>query len=314
MNSRLTVNLPGLTMKNPLMPGSGTFGFGDTPAAEKMDLNGLGALVIKTTTPQARKGNPQPQIAMLKNGVINSVGLTNPGVDAVVNEKLPYLRQKYPDLPIVGSIGGSSVADYQYVAQKLADSNMLDALELNISCPNVHEGGMAFGTRPQTVEEVTRKVKEVTGVIPVYVKLSPNVTDITAIAKAAERGGADGLTMINTLLGLHIDVETRQSVIGNGMGGLSGAILKPLAVRMIYQVAHVTDLPIIGIGGIETVDDVLEMFLAGASAVGVGAAHFDDMEVIPHLAAQLEQRMDELNIESLEELRKEVRNEFRNED
>ena len=314
MNRRLTVNLPGLTMKNPLMPGSGTFGFGDTPAAEKMDLNGLGALVIKTTTPHARKGNPQPQIAMLKNGVINSVGLTNPGVDAVVNEKLPYLRQKYPDLPIVGSIGGSSVADYQWVAQKLADSNMLDALELNISCPNVHEGGMAFGTRPQTVEEVTRKVKEVTGAIPVYVKLSPNVTDITAIAKAAERGGADGLTMINTLLGLHIDVETRQSVIGNGMGGLSGTILKPLAVRMIYQVAHVTDLPIIGIGGVETVDDVLEMFLAGASAVGVGAAHFDDLEVIPHLAAQLEQRMDELNIESLEELRKEVRNEFRNED
>lgn len=314
MNRRLTVNLPGLTMKNPLMPGSGTFGFGDTPAAEKMDLNGLGALVIKTTTPHARKGNPQPQIAMLKNGVINSVGLTNPGVDAVVNEKLPYLRQKYPDLPIVGSIGGSSVADYQWVAQKLADSNMLNALELNISCPNVHEGGMAFGTRPQTVEEVTRKVKEVTGAIPVYVKLSPNVTDITAIAKAAERGGADGLTMINTLLGLHIDVETRQSVIGNGMGGLSGTILKPLAVRMIYQVAHVTDLPIIGIGGVETVDDVLEMFLAGASAVGVGAAHFDDMEVIPHLAAQLEQRMDELNIESLEELRKEVRNEFRNED
>ena len=314
MDTRLTVNLPGLTMKNPLMPGSGTFGFGDTPAAEKMDLNGLGALVIKTTTPQARKGNPQPQIAMLKNGVINSVGLTNPGVDAVVNKKLPHLRQKYPTLPIVGSIGGSSVADYQSVAQKLAASNMLNALELNISCPNVQEGGMAFGTNPQTVEEVTRKVKEVTGSVPVYVKLSPNVTDITAIAKAAERGGADGLTMINTLLGLHIDVETRQSVIGNGMGGLSGAILKPLAVRMIYQVAHVTDLPIIGIGGVETVDDVLEMFLAGASAVGVGAAHFDDMEVIPHLAAQLEQRMDELNIESLEELRKEVRNEFRNED
>ncbi|OAQ02191.1 dihydroorotate dehydrogenase B catalytic subunit [Ligilactobacillus aviarius] len=314
MDTRLTVNLPGLTMKNPLMPGSGTFGFGDTPAAEKMDLNGLGALVIKTTTPQARKGNPQPQIAMLKNGVINSVGLTNPGVDAVVNEKLPHLRQKYPTLPIVGSIGGSSIADYQSVAQKLADSKMLNALELNISCPNVQEGGMAFGTNPQTVEEVTRKVKEVTGSVPVYVKLSPNVTDITTIAKAAERGGADGLTMINTLLGLHIDVETRQSVIGNGMGGLSGAILKPLAVRMIYQVAHVTDLPIIGIGGVETVDDVLEMFLAGASAVGVGAAHFDDVEVIPHLAAQLEQRMDELNIESLEELRKEVRNEFRNED
>ena len=314
MDTRLTVNLPGLTMKNPLMPGSGTFGFGDTPAAEKMDLNGLGALVIKTTTPQARKGNPQPQIAMLKNGVINSVGLTNPGVDAVVNEKLPHLRQKYPILPIVGSIGSSSVADYQCVAQKLAASKMLNALELNISCPNVQEGGMAFGTDPQTVEEVTRKVKKVTGSVPVYVKLSPNVTDITTIAKAAERGGADGLTMINTLLGLHIDVETRQSVIGNGMGGLSGAILKPLAVRMIYQVAHVTDLPIIGIGGVETVDDVLEMFLAGASAVGVGAAHFDDVEVIPHLAAQLEQRMDELNIESLEELRKEVRNEFRNED
>ena len=175
----------------------------------------------------------------------------------MVNEKLPHLRQKYPDLPIVGSIGGSSVADYQCVAQKLADSNMLNALELNISCPNVQEGGIAFGTNPHTVEEVTRKVKEVTGSVPVYVKLSPNVTDIMAIAKAAELGGAAGLTMINTLLGLHIDVETRQSVIGNGMGGLSGAILKPLAVRMIYQVAHVTDLPIIGIGGVETVDDVL---------------------------------------------------------
>lgn len=314
MDTRLIVNLPGFTMKNPLMPGSGTFGFGDTPAAEKMDLNGLGALVIKTTTPKARKGNPQPQIAMLKNGVINSVGLTNPGVDVVVNEKLPHLRQKYPKLPIIGSIGGSSVADYQLVAQKLAASKMLNALELNISCPNVQEGGMAFGTNPQTVEEITRKVKEVTGPIPVYVKLSPNVTDITVIAKAAERGGADGLTMINTLLGLHIDVETRQSVIGNGMGGLSGAILKPLAVRMIYQAAHITDLPIIGIGGVETVDDVLEMFLAGASAVGIGAAHFNDAEIIPHLAAQLEQRMDELNIESLEKLRKEVRNEFRNED
>lgn len=313
MNNRLAIEIPGLKMKNPLMPGSGTFGFGDTPAAEKMDLNQLGALVIKTTTPEARTGNPQPQIAMLKDGVINSVGLTNPGVDAVVNEKLPRLRQKYPDLPMVGSIGGSTIDDYQEVAQKLAESNFLDALELNISCPNVHEGGMAFGTDPQVVEKVTRKVKAVVGNVPVYVKLSPNVTDIVAIAKAAERGGADGLTMINTLLGLHIDVETRQSVIGNGMGGLSGAYVKPLAVRMIYQVAHATDLPIIGIGGVETVDDVLEMFLAGASAVGIGAAHFNDQEVIPHLAAQLEQRMDELKISSLEDLRLQVRDEFRNE-
>lgn len=214
---------------------------------------------------------------------------------------------------MVGSIGGSTIDDYQEVAQKLAESNFLDALELNISCPNVHEGGMAFGTDPQVVEKVTLKVKAVVGNVPVYVKLSPNVTDIVAIAKAAERGGADGLTMINTLLGLHIDVETRKSVIGNGMGGLSGAYVKPLAVRMIYQVAHATDLPIIGIGGVETVDDVLEMFLAGASAIGVGAAHFNDQEVIPRLADQLEQRMDELKISSLEDLRLQVRDEFRNE-
>lgn len=313
MSDRITVKIPGLTMKNPLMPGSGTFGFGDTPATQKIDINQFGALVIKTTTPKARVGNPQPQIALLPNGVINSVGLTNPGVDVVVNEKLPYVHQHYPTLPVVGSIGGSTIDDYQLVAQKLAQSGLVNALELNISCPNVREGGMAFGTDPESVEQITREVKKVTGNVPVYVKLSPNVTDITVIAKAAERGGADGLTMINTLLGLHINVETRQSVIGNGMGGLSGSLLKPLAIRMIYQVAHVTDLPIIGIGGVETVDDVIEMFLAGASAVGVGAAHFKDIAVIPHLASQLESRMDELHIKSLEALRSEVRNEFKHE-
>lgn len=304
--SRLSVKLPGLELKNPIMPASGTFGFGDVGAAQKFNLNTLGALVIKTTTPEAREGNPNPKIAVLDNGVINAVGLQNPGIAAVISEKLSALKKDYPDLPVLGSVGGSTVADYVEVAKKLSDSNLVTALELNISCPNVHEGGMAFGTDPQTAAELTKQVKAVSKV-PVYVKLSPNVTDVVAIAKAVEAAGADGLTMINTLMGMSLNLKTRKSVLGNLTGGFSGHSIKPIAIRMIYQVSHAVDIPIIGVGGIKSAKDIIEMYLAGASAVQVGTAHFYDPLICPHLVAELPKVMDELGIESIEKLIQEVR-------
>lgn len=307
MNEQIAVKLPGLTMATPLMPASGTFGFGDAWGSDKVDFNQLGALAIKTTTPQATTGNPQPQIAKLTDGVMNSVGLTNPGVDAVISEKLPKLHHQYPTLPILGSVGGANQEEYVTVAEKLAQSGMVNALELNVSCPNVAHGGMSFGVDPHAVETITRAVKDVSGAIPVYVKLTPNVTNIVEIAKAAEAGGADGLSLINTVLGLHIDIRSRKPVLGNGMGGYSGQAIKPLAVRMVYQVAHATKLPIIGQGGIETAADVVEFFMAGANAVAVGAAHFKDINACPHIAQQLPALLNELGIESLQELTQEVR-------
>ena len=300
---RLAVNLPGLKMKNPVMPASGTFGFGDVPQARKYDLNRLGAIVIKTTTPQARTGNPQPQIAVLNDGVLNSVGLTNPGVNMVAGEKIPHLKHQYPDLPLVASIGGASVEDYVMVTERLAATGLVDALELNISCPNVKHGGMAFGTDPQVAEKLTKAVKAASGDVPVYVKLTPNVTDIVEIAQAVEAGGADGLSMINTLLGMKINLKTRKPVLGNIMGGLSGTAIKPLAIRMIYQVSHAVNIPIIGEGGISSAEDVIEFFLAGASAVQVGSAHFHDALVMPHIIEQLPQAMARVGIGSLAELR-----------
>lgn len=300
---RLAVNLPGLKMKNPVMPASGTFGFGDVPQARKYDLNRLGAIVIKTTTPQARTGNPQPQIAVLNDGVLNSVGLTNPGVNVVAGEKIPHLKHQYPDLPLVASIGGASVEDYVMVTERLAATGLVDALELNISCPNVKHGGMAFGTDPQVAEKLTKAVKAASGDVPVYVKLTPNVTDIVEIAQAVEAGGADGLSMINTLLGMKINLKTRKPVLGNIMGGLSGTAIKPLAIRMIYQVSHAVNIPIIGEGGISSAEDVIEFFLAGASAVQVGSAHFHDALAMPHIIEQLPQAMSRVGIGSLAELR-----------
>lgn len=300
---RLAVNLPGLKMKNPVMPASGTFGFGDVPQARKYDLNRLGAIVIKTTTPQARTGNPQPQIAVLNDGVLNSVGLTNPGVNVVAGEKIPHLKHQYPDLPLVASIGGASVEDYVMVTERLAATGLVDALELNISCPNVKHGGMAFGTDPQVAEKLTKAVKAASGDVPVYVKLTPNVTDIVEIAQAVETGGADGLSMINTLLGMKINLKTRKPVLGNIMGGLSGTAIKPLAIRMIYQVSHAVNIPIIGEGGISSAEDVIEFFLAGASAVQVGSAHFHDALAMPHIIEQLPQAMARVGIGSLAELR-----------
>ena len=300
---RLAVNLPGLKMKNPVMPASGTFGFGDVPQARKYDLNRLGAIVIKTTTPQARTGNPQPQIAVLNDGVLNSVGLTNPGVNVVAGEKIPHLKHQYPDLPLVASIGGASVEDYVMVTERLAATGLVDALELNISCPNVKHGGMAFGTDPQVAENLTKAVKAASGDVPVYVKLTPNVTDIVEIAQAVEAGGADGLSMINTLLGMKINLKTRKPVLGNIMGGLSGTAIKPLAIRMIYQVSHAVNIPIIGEGGISSAEDVIEFFLAGASAVQVGSAHFHDALAMPHIIERLPQAMARVGIGSLAELR-----------
>ena len=300
---RLAVKLPGLKIKNTVMPASGTFGFGDVPQARKYDLNRLGAIVIKTTTPQARTGNPQPQIAVLNDGVLNSVGLTNPGVKVVAEEKIPQLKQQYPDLPLVASIGGASVEDYVMVTEHLAATGLVDALELNISCPNVKHGGMAFGTDPQVAEKLTKAVKAASGDVPVYVKLTPNVTDIVEIAQAVEAGGADGLSMINTLLGMKINLKTRKPVLGNVMGGLSGTAIKPLAIRMIYQVSHAVNIPIIGEGGISSAEDVIEFFLAGASAVQVGSAHFHDALAMPHIIEQLPQAIARVGIGSLAELR-----------
>ncbi len=300
---RLAVKLPGLKMKNPVMPASGTFGFGDVPQARKYDLNRLGAIVIKTTTPHARTGNPQPLLAVLHDGVMNSVGLTNPGVKVVAEEKIPQLKQQYPDLPLVASIGGASVEDYVMVTEHLAATGLVDALELNISCPNVKHGGMAFGTDPQVAEKLTKAVKAASGDVPVYVKLTPNVTDIVEIAQAVEAGGADGLSMINTLLGMKINLKTRKPVLGNVMGGLSGTAIKPLAIRMIYQVSHAVNIPIIGEGGISSAEDVIEFFLAGASAVQVGSAHFHDALAMPHIIEQLPQAMARVGIGSLAELR-----------
>ncbi|GKS80403.1 dihydroorotate dehydrogenase [Ligilactobacillus pabuli] len=309
---RLAVELPGLTLKNPVMPASGSFGFGDGRIALENDLNQLGAVVLKTTTKNARTGNPQPQIAQFPEGVLNSVGLTNPGVKAVVQQKLPALRTKYPDLPLIGSVAGESVEDYMIVAQQLAESGLLQALELNVSCPNVAEGGMQFGVDPRTITKLTSLVKQQVD-LPVYVKLSPNVTDIVECAQAAALGGADGLTMINTVYGMRIDPVTRRPAVGNVMGGWSGPSLKPLAIRMIYQVAQQVALPIIGVGGISSAADVIEMYLAGASAVQVGTAQFSDPLACWHIIADLEEELDKLQLTSLTELRNEVKEGFLNE-
>lgn len=298
--TNLKVELPGLNLKNPIMPASGTFGFGDTKIAKSFDLNELGALVLKTTTKNAKVGNPQPQIALLEDGVMNSVGLTNPGVKKVISDKILPLRKKYPDLPIIASVGGASVDDYVYVASQL-DKAPINALEINISCPNVANGGMHFGVKPETIEILTRKIKAAVA-HPIYIKLTPNVTDIVAIAKAAQAGGADGLSMINTLLGLDIDIKTRKPLLGNGFGGLSGQAIRPVALRMIYQVRQAVDLPIIGMGGIESAKDIIKFFLAGANAVAVGSAHFQDPQVCLHLAMDLTHELEELNITDINDL------------
>jgi dihydroorotate dehydrogenase (NAD+) catalytic subunit len=307
INNPLAVSLPGLQLKNPIIPASGCFGFGEE-YAKYYDIGKLGSIMIKATTLEARYGNGTPRVAETPSGMLNAIGLQNPGLDIVMQEKLPKLAQY--DLPIIANVAGACEEDYVQVCQKISTAPNVKAIELNISCPNVKHGGIAFGTDPEVAFQLTQAVKKVAAV-PVYVKLSPNVTDIVPIAQAIEAGGADGFTMINTLLGMRIDLKTRRPILANQTGGLSGPAIKPVAIRLIHQVAQISDLPIIGMGGVQTVDDVLEMFMAGASAVGVGTANFTDPYICMKLIEQLPERMAELGIDSLEQLRQDIRKEKR---
>lgn len=307
MAETLRVKLPGLDLKNPIMPASGCFGFGKE-YGDYYDLNELGSIMIKATTPKARFGNETPRVAETPSGMLNAIGLQNPGMEVVMASYLPELARDYPELPIIANVAGACEEDYVAVCAHIGDAPNVKAIELNISCPNVRHGGIAFGTDPEVAGRLTAAVKKVAKV-PVYVKLSPNVTDIVPIAKAVEAGGADGFTMINTLLGMRIDLQTRKPILANQTGGLSGPAIKPVAIRLIHQVARISNLPIIGMGGVQTVDDVLEMFMAGASAVAVGTANFTDPWICPKLIQQLPLRMAELGITSLEQLIREVREE-----
>lgn len=301
----LAVSIPGLELKNPIMPASGCFGFGEE-YAKYYNLEKLGGIMIKATTPQARFGNETPRVAETPSGMLNAIGLQNPGLDVVMNTKLPVL-EKY-DLPIIANVAGACEEEYVEVCSKIGEAANVKAIELNISCPNVKHGGIAFGTNPDVAFQLTQAVKKVAKV-PIYVKLSPNVTDIVPVAQAIEAGGADGFSMINTLLGMRIDLKTRRPILANQTGGLSGPAIKPVAIRLIHQVAQISKLPIIGMGGVKTVEDVLEMFMAGASAVGVGTANFTDPYICLKLIETLPQKMAELGIASLEQLIKDVREE-----
>ena len=301
--NRLKVSLPGLELKNPIMPASGCFGFGEE-FAEYYDLSVLGAIMIKATTLEERYGNPTPRVAETPSGMLNAIGLQNPGLVRVMNEKLPFLS--HYNTKIIANVAGSSEEEYVKVCVEISKSPYVHAIELNISCPNVKHGGIAFGTDPEVAYRLTKAVKAVSKV-PIYVKLSPNVTDIVVIAKAIETAGADGITMINTLVGMRIDLRTRKPVLANQTGGLSGPAIKPVAIRMIHQVARAVSIPIIGMGGVMNADDVLEMIMAGASAVAIGTANFSDPYVCPKIIDSLEKRMDELGIVSIETLIKDTR-------
>ena len=268
--SKIAVKLPGLDLKNPIIPASGTAGFGEELAG-MYDLSILGGIMIKATSVNPKKGNPTPRVAETYGGMLNSIGLENPGLEVVKNEKLPFLS-KY-DTCVIANICGDSIEEYVKVAYELSRIDTVDALELNISCPNVHGGGIPFGADENTVYEITKKVKEAS-TKPVYVKLSPNVTDVVKMAKAAERGGADGLSLINTLLGMRIDLKTGRPILANKKGGFSGPAIKPVAIRMIYDCYEAVNIPIIGMGGIQTVEDCIEFLMAGASALGIGTMNF----------------------------------------
>ena len=296
---RLETSLSGIKLKNPVIPASGTFGFGQE-MARFYDLNVLGGISLKGTTGEERFGNPTPRIAECREGLLNAVGLQNPGVDAVVAHELPAVRKIY-DGVLLANISGFSVEEYVAVARKFDAACEIDILEINISCPNVRHGGMAFGTDPGAAQEVTAAVKAVTKK-PVYMKLSPNVTDIAAIARACEAGGADGITLINTLLGMVIDPRTGRPIVSTKMSGFSGPAIKPVALRMVYQAAAAVNIPIIGVGGISTADDVLEFMSAGASAVQVGAQNLVDPFACPRIINELPRKLDEYGIGSLQEI------------
>lgn len=296
--NRLAVELPGLSLKNPIMPASGCFGFGKE-YAKLYDLSKLGAIMIKATTLETRLGNPTPRVAETAAGMLNAIGLQNPGLEKVIAEELTWLEQY--DVPIIANVAGTLTEDYVEVAKHISKSKNVKALELNISCPNVKCGGITFGTDASIAAELTAAVKAVSEV-PVYVKLSPNVTDIGEIARAVEAAGADGITMINTLIGMRLDTRTGKPVIANGTGGLSGPAVKPVALRMVYEVAKQVSIPIIGMGGITTVDDVIDFMSAGASAVAVGTANFVDPFVCPNIIDQLPEKLDWLGYQHVTEL------------
>ena len=295
----LSVELCGVALDNPVIPASGTFGFGKE-MAEIYDINILGSISFKGTTRDARFGNATPRIAECPSGLINSVGLQNPGVDAVVAHELPELRKIFRK-PIIANISGFSIEEYVECCQKLDKEEQVAILEVNISCPNVHNGGMAFGTSPESAAAVTKAVKAVT-TKPVFIKLSPNVTDIVAIAKACEEAGADGITLINTMLGMRIDIARRKPVIANKMGGFSGAAIFPIAVRMVYQVAHAVKIPVIGCGGVSSAEDVIEMMMAGATAVQVGAENLRNPYACKEIIEELPFVMERLGIEKLSDI------------
>ena len=299
MNDRLRVKIPGLDLKNPIMPASGCFAFG-IEYAEIYDISKLGAIMIKAATKEERFGNPTPRVAETASGMLNAIGLQNPGVEEIVKNQLKQL-EKY-DVPIIANVAGSYIDDYVYVAEKISKSPNVKALELNISCPNVKCGGIQFGTDPYIAKELTEKVKEASSV-PVYVKLSPNITDIVAMAQAVEAGGADGITMINTLIGMRLDRITGKPIIANLTGGLSGPAIKPVAIRMIYQVAQAVNIPIIGMGGIMDEWDVIDFISAGASAVAIGTANFTDPLICPKIIEALPKALDELGVFYILELK-----------
>lgn len=299
----LSVNLCGVRMKNPVVPASGTFGFG-LELADSFDLNLLGGISLKGTTLQARFGNPTPRIADCTAGMINSVGLQNPGIDALVSDKVPQLRKIYNNT-VIANISGFSVDEYRECCAKADACEGIDIIEVNVSCPNVHGGGLAFGTCAASAAEVTAAVKSVCRK-PVFIKLSPNVTDIVEIARACEDAGADGLTLVNTFLGMRIDIGRRKPVLANTMGGFSGPAVFPIALRMVYQVAHACSIPVMGCGGVSSARDVIEMMMAGATAVQVGAENLRDPFACPKIIADLPALMEELGINSLEQIIKSV--------
>lgn len=295
----LSVTLGSLRLDNPIIPASGTFGFG-AEFVELYDLDILGSISFKGTTREPRFGNPTPRIAECRSGMINSVGLQNPGIDAVIAEELPRLRERFHK-PIIANISGFSTEEYAECCRRIDAEPQVEIIEVNVSCPNVHNGGMAFGTSPESAAKVTRAVKEVT-TKPVFIKLSPNVTDIVSIARACEDAGADGLTLVNTMLGMRIDIARRRPVIANKIGGFSGAAIFPVALRMVWQAANACKIPIIGCGGIETAEDVVEMMMAGASAVQIGAANLRNPFVCKEIIEQLPATMNRLGIERLSDI------------
>ena len=293
------VNLCGITLDNPVIPASGTFGFG-YEFADLYDINRLGTFSFKGTTRDARFGNPTPRIAEVEAGMINSVGLQNPGVDAVIANELPKLKECF-NKKVMANVSGFSVDDYVYTCEKLNGEDQIGWFEVNISCPNVHGGGLAFGTSAENAAAVTKAVKKVTDK-PVIIKLSPNVTDITEIAKACEAEGADGISLINTLLGMKIDLKTKKPVVANKMGGFSGPAIKPVAVRMVYQVYDAVKIPIIGMGGIQTAEDVIEFMLAGATAIQVGAANLVNPFACRDIINMLPKTMEKYGIKDINDI------------